>query len=189
MIGSKTRFSLLIGASGANGARDAGTGGQGGAGAAAAAVGAGADAGVTETVTIVDENGDEVELELGADGMPLASTQFVPQTPDQSLTPRERIEDLLARMRPCRDTLLEILRMCVEPTPAAEVSEAVDQMQRFSVSAFGSHELCNLLRRAGGIELVCADGTPYPEGEQQPRRVAGEGAAGAKDGGGDEVQD
>ena len=126
----------------------------------------------TETTTIEGEDGNEVELELGPEGMPLEKDKFVPAVPDQGLPPRERIENLLKEMLPCRSTLLEIIRACPEPVPASQVIELVTELQRYNKSVFGPEQLCALLRRNGALELVTEDGEPYPEGEQEPNRVA-----------------
>jgi|GEM_PF-549686 len=152
MIGSKSRFSLMVGTE-------------------YKAPQPAAPALQTEATTIVDENGNDVELELGPEGMPLEKDKFVPNAPDQGLPPRERIESLLKEMLPCRSTLLAILRACAEPVPASQVIELVNELQRHNRSVFGPEQLCALLRRAGGLELVTEQGEPYPEGEQEPKRV------------------
>lgn len=171
MIGSTSRFSLLIGAEG-NRPRPA--------------------ACPTESVQTVDENGEETTIKLGAEGMPLARDRFEPAVPDASLAPRERIDALLREMPPCRPILLSIIRVCAEPVPAAQVNELAEEQLRYCTAAFGASELCALLRRAGALELVTEDGEPYPEGEQQPRAVgsaADETRADGADGTDDATED
>ena len=121
-------------------------------------------------------DGPAPDAEPGPDGMPSAQAPFVPEKAVPSLPPRERIESLLQKMRPCRGTLLGIVRACVGPVPVSQVNDLVAEMQKNNRSVFSAADLCSLLQRAGALELVNADGTPYVQ-DQRPREVVGEDGA------------
>lgn len=103
--------------------------------------------------------------ELGPDGMPLAG--FVAEGPGRGLSPHERIEELLRKMRPCRDTLLHIVGACRKPMRVGDVNGLIDELQRTNRSVFGAADLCSLLQRAGALVLVDAQGQPF-ERSQEP---------------------
>lgn len=105
------------------------------------------------------------DAELGPDGMPSAG--FVAEGSDQGLSPHERIEELLRKMRPCRDTLLRIIGACREPIRVSDVNDLIDELQRTNRSVFDAADLCNLLQRAGALALVDAQGQPF-EHSQEP---------------------
>ena len=88
---------------------------------------------------------------------------------------KERIEELFARMAPQRRTLLAVLNACFTPQPSEDVSELVGRMQSENRSVFGSDTLCELLERAGALEHVLEDGTPFSGVEAEPKRVVIDG--------------
>lgn len=102
--------------------------------------------------------------ELGPDGMPIAD--FVAEAPGQDPSPRERIEELLRKMRPCRGTLLRIVDACREPMRVSDVNCLIDELQRTNRSVFNAADLCNLLQRVGALVLVDTQGQPFDRSQE-----------------------
>ncbi|MBM6999032.1 hypothetical protein I3I95_02630 [bacterium] len=65
-----------------------------------------------------------------------------------------RTAELFERMRPSRHELLDILRLCVEPTDVERVYASVDEAKAHHRSVYSGESLCDLLVRAGALERV-----------------------------------
>ena len=97
----------------------------------------------------------------GPDGLPSSAHTFKPETPAQDVPASERIAALLDKMPSHRALMFKIILACENPMQVGELNAFVEDLQRFDRSVFGPVELCGLLQRAGALELVDGDGTPY----------------------------
>lgn len=88
----------------------------------------------------------------------------------------ERIEELFKEMAPRRRVLLGILRFLQQPQSADALVGEVDRLQEYDYSVYTSANYAKLLERAGAIEKVNADGTPFSNDEEiQPEIVEVDG--------------
>ena len=126
-------------------------------------------AAATAPATILE--GNDGEAELGPDGLPPADTPFIEEKPEECVPASERIDDLFAKMGSVRVTLLRTIRACEQAKPVAEVNELIDHLQEHNKSVFTAADLCHLLQRAGALELVAEDGSPYKEAQRSPHVV------------------
>lgn len=87
----------------------------------------------------------------------------------------ERIDELFKRMAPQRRILLAILNACFVPQPNDEIDALVHRMQEENRSVFGAGTICKLLERAGALNHVLEDGTPYGLVKEEPETVVIDG--------------
>lgn len=92
----------------------------------------------------------------------------------EQMDPPQRIATLMKQMPTRRKELLTIMGMCDAPTSFAEVEAAVKQIQQLNETVFTSANLCALLEKAGALERVLEDGSPYPAESFEPRVVEDE---------------
>jgi hypothetical protein len=119
-------------------------------------------------------------------------TDYLPPIPDAELsrvprptplTPRQRIEALLAGIPGQKFRILCAAEICAEPHTREEVAAELDARFPDDVSVYDSAQIVRLLERAGALEL-CE--TPAKDAQD----AQGQGAAGAApDGDGDENED
>ncbi len=82
--------------------------------------------------------------------------------------PAQAVDLLIKNMSWQRVCLMEILRLCSEPTTVADVKQKVDEVQEWYPMVFTAFDLCNLLEETGGIECVNEDGSPYDKSHMEP---------------------
>lgn len=109
-----------------------------------------------------EEAEDSVMAQLGQE----PEEETVPAKP---LKPApERIADLFASMAPRRKTLLGILAFCEEPVAVEDVNAHIDELQLHNASVYSPASLCELLKDAGALELITAEGECADGLESEP---------------------
>lgn len=111
-------------------------------------------------------------------GMPPVEAPAHAVALDDGLPSRERIVRLFARMPSCRDILLKAIAACENVISAGALDDLIAGWQQHNRSVFTPVDLCNLLHRAGAIDMVDEDGLPMGEpGEGDGRTVSDETSA------------
>lgn len=122
-----------------------------------------------------DKSLDNVLQSEGYVGDPseLAPKSQLPVVPEK--TPREKIKDLFAEMIPFKRYLLSILEYCVEAKEFSLVDAFVTELQSKRKTIYTAYEFCAMLERAGAIDKVTAEGTPYEDVTVEPVEVERDG--------------
>lgn len=92
----------------------------------------------------------------------------------EQMDPPQRIATLMSQMPTRRKDLLAIMALCQEPTSFEQVERAIGEIQKTNVTVFSSANLCALLEKAGALDRVLEDGSPYPTQSFEPRVVEDE---------------
>lgn len=127
----------------------------------------------------LEDTGAEEEFEEAED---YVTAQLGQEPEDAEIEPakplkpaEERIADLFAAMAPRRKTLLGILAFCEEPMAVEEVNAHIDELQLHNASVYSPASLCELLKDAGALELITADGDIADNLEVEPVVVEEDG--------------
>lgn len=127
-----------------------------------------------------DEEIDDVPLESGLfnpqdAGFPDAKT-LAADTAQAQLQPAEkRTADLMDAMKNQRSVLLGILDYVQEQRTDEDTVALVKELQKDNYSVYSPDNLCMLLRRAGAIERVTADGKSFEGVVLEPNRMVVDG--------------
>lgn len=128
----------------------------------------------------------EIPITHGEDEEPIGPQDIAAQTASliaqekaeeavyEQMDAPQRIDALMGQMPTRRKDLLTIMALCQEPTSFEQVEQAVGKVQKTNASVFTSANLCALLEKAGALERVLEDGTPYPTESFEPRVVEDE---------------
>jgi hypothetical protein len=138
------------------------------------------DPGADRYDPLADDNFDEQKLDdslevIGYIGDPsaLAPKTEIPPVPEK--TPREKIDDLLSNMIPCKRYLLSIMEFCKEPRDFAQLDTFVSELQTKRTTIYHTAEFCLMLENAEALSKIVEDGTPYDEIEIEPVEVERDG--------------
>lgn len=90
---------------------------------------------------------------------------FAQEREEEPASAAERLAKLVETMPGQTKTLTRILDFCRERRLTDDVLAAVSEWQRLNFSVYEPAVLCSLLEKAGGLEHVNEDGTPYMQDE------------------------
>ena len=128
-----------------------------------------------------DEEIDDIPIESGLfdpqdAGFPDAKT-LAEDTEKAQLQPAEvRTADLMDAMKNQRSVLLGILDFVQELRTDEDTVALITELKKDNYSVYSPDNFCLLLRRAGAIERVTADGTSFEGVVLEPNRVVIDGA-------------
>lgn len=106
---------------------------------------------------------------------------FAEPIPQEEAPAGERLQKLLETMPGQADVLTKAVAYCRERKPSAEVIAAIEGWQRYNRSVYAPATLLALLEKAGGLEHVNEDGSPFEQSPQGAGEAADGGPAGQAD--------
>lgn len=87
----------------------------------------------------------------------------------------ERTRELFAYMHPHRATLLGIIRASERPVSASRMDTIAAELSQRKFNVYTAANLCTMLEKAGALQRVTEDGTPYDEAKPEPEIVVIDG--------------
>lgn len=87
----------------------------------------------------------------------------------------DRTRELFSYMHPHRMTLLGILKATREPKKSTDMEGIVESLPNTKFTVYSAINLCTMLEKAGALERVTEDGTPYSDAKPEPEIVVVDG--------------
>ncbi len=120
------------------------------------------------------EDDEDLAVPPGYVGDPaeLAPKSEVDEKPPE--TPQEKLEHFFEDMLPYKRNFLAVMDYCQEARSTDQVDAFVKTLPTQRNSVFATASLCQMLAKAGALEKINEDGTPYQEEAAEPETVEDE---------------